>query len=170
MAHKFLWGNARPTSVLRKAVVTAVCTLVTAAVVAGCGDEGVAENAVVTAYVEAPLCVAAKQELADQGGRAGDVRVRAICLPSGREGQKLSLSTLGANARRATEDSTTVGYLEAPNPRAARFTHPILESAGIAWTSKSSGKAAMARLLQAIEDAGSSGSLRESVRDALPET
>lgn len=167
VAHKFLWGNARPTSVLRKAVVTAACALVAAAAIGGCGEEGVAEDAVVTAYVEAPLCGAAREELASRDGRAGDLRVQAICLPGARESQKLSLATLGANARQATEDSTTVGYLEAPDPAAARFTHPILESAGIAWISQGSGKAAMARLLQVIE-AADPGSLRESVRDALP--
>lgn len=167
VAHKFLWGNAHPTSVLRKAVVTAACTLVAVAAIGGCGEEGVAEDATVAAYVEAPLCVAAKQELASHGGHAEDLKVRAVCLPSGRDGERLSLATLGANARQATEDSTTVGYLEAPDPAAARFTHPILESAGIAWISRSSGKTAMADLLQAIESAGSSGSLRESVRNAL---
>ncbi|HEU4943565.1 MAG TPA: hypothetical protein VFT10_00220 [Solirubrobacterales bacterium] len=111
--------------------------------------------------------MAAERELASHGGRADELRVRAVCLPSGREGQKLSLVTLGANARQATEDSTTVGYLEAPDPAAARFIHPILEAADIAWISQSSGKTAMARLLQAIEDAGSSGSLREELRTDL---
>jgi hypothetical protein len=73
---------------------------------------------------------------------------------------------VGANARRTTEDSTTVGYLEAPDPTAGRFAHPILESAGIGWISQGSGRAAMARLLSAI-DGADSGSLRESVRDSV---
>ena len=140
--------------------------LILLAAVVGCGEEGVAEDATVTAYVEAPLCVAAEQELASHGERVGDVRIRAICLPAAREDQKLRLATLGTNARRATEDSTTVAYLEPDDSAAARFTHPILESADIGWISSDTGKTAMARLIQAVEDAGSS-SLRESVREEL---
>ena len=128
-----------------------------------------AKDATVTAYVEAPLCTGAKQELAKQGSHAGELRVQAICLPTPRDQGKLKLSTLGANARRATEDSTAVAYLEASDPRASKFTHPILETAEIPWISGGSGKAAMARLLQLIEDSGS-GSLRASIREALRET
>lgn len=124
-------------------------------------------GATVTAYVAAPLCADAKQELARAGGQAGDFNVRAICLPSDREGKKLDLAAIGANARRATEDSTTVVYLEAVEPRSARFTHPILDSAEIAWISNSSGQKAMAQLLDAIDRLGGSGKLRESVRDEL---
>jgi hypothetical protein len=135
----------------------------------GCGGgEGVAKDATVTAYVEAPLCIGAKQELSKQGNRAGELHVQAICLPTARSHDKLELSTLGANAREATEDSTTVAYLEASDPRASRFTHPILETAEIPWISGSSGKAAMARLLKLIEASGS-GSLRASIREALRE-
>jgi len=119
--------------------------------------------------VEASLCAGAKQELAKEQGRAGDIRVKAVCLPSPVKVEKLDLATVGANARQATEDSTTVGYLEAQDPRASRFTHPILETAEIAWIKSSSGKTAMARLLQAIE-AADSGSLRASVRKKLHES
>jgi hypothetical protein len=159
---------ARQGRVSRKAVLTAAaCSLLVA--VGGCGGgEGVAENTTVTAYVEKPLCAAAERELARQGNRAGDLHVQVVCLPSVRSDSKLNLATAGANARRATQDSTTVAYLEPPDPAAARFTHPILETASIAWISRSSGKAAMARLLHAIE-ASSSGS-RESVREALRKT
>jgi hypothetical protein len=123
----------------------------------------------VTAYVEASLCAAAKQELVEHDGRAGDLRVQAVCLPNPHGAKKLSLATLGANARRATEDSTTVAYLEAPDRRAARFTHPILESAEVPWISASSGAAAMSRLLELIESADS-GSLREQLREDLHES
>jgi hypothetical protein len=160
------WGT-RLSSAMRRATATASCGLLLAA--AGCGSGGVSEDAIVTAYVEAPLCAAAKQELARHNGRAGDLRVQAICLSSPREAKKLSLATLGANARRATEDSTTVAYLEAPNPSASRFVHPILETAEVPWISASSGKTAMSRLLTLIPDA-SSGSLRESLREELNES
>lgn len=152
----------------RRAAVVASCLLLVGAF--GCGEgAGVADDAVVTVYVEAPLCAAAKQELRNQGGRAGDLGVRALCLPNPREARKLNLSTVGANARRATEDSTAVAYLEAPDPSAARFTHRILETAEIPWISESSGKAAMARLLELIESAGS-GSLRRQLQTELNES
>lgn len=163
-----LGGGTRPSALLRKAALAAAGVLLIG--VAGCGgDGGVSSDAVVTAYVEAPLCATAKQELARHGGRAGDLRVQAICLTSPHDSKKLSLATLGANARRATEDSTSVAYLEAPDPEASRFVHPILETAEVPWISADSGAAAMSRLLTLIESADS-GSLRESLREALNET
>jgi ribosomal 50S subunit-associated protein YjgA (DUF615 family) len=92
-----------------------------------------------------------------------------VCLPSPHEAKKLNLATLGANARRATEDSTSVAYLEASDPKASRFVHPILETAEVPWISAKSGSAAMSRLLNLIPDADS-GSLRESLREELNET
>ena len=73
----------------------------------------------------------------------------------------------GADARRATEDSASVAYIESPSRPS--FSRPILESAGVAWISSSSGAAGMARLMHAIQGADP-GSLRESVREALHET
>jgi hypothetical protein len=161
-----LGGGTRPSSVLRKATATVACGLLVAA--AGCGESGVSSDATVTAYVEASLCSAARQELQGHNGRAGDLHVQATCLPSASDRGKLNLATLGANARRATEDSTSVTYLEASDSRAARFTHPILETAEIPWISASSGTAAMRHLLKLIESADS-GSLRESIRENLNE-
>ena len=121
-----------------------------------------------TAYVEAPLCVGAQHELASADGAAGSVRVAIVCLASARDGGRLSLATVGANARRATEDSASVAYLEAPDPPANRASRPIVDSANIPRLASSSGEAAMARLLEAVGDADSS-SLRDSVREALDE-
>ncbi len=163
-----LGGASRPSYVLRKGLVAIGLGLLVAGV--GCGQgEGVAEDATVIAYVEAPLCAGAEQELARAGGRAGSLSVRAVCLPSATDGRKLNLATLGANARRATEDSIAVAFLEAPNPQAARFTHPILETAEIPWLTSSSGKSAMANLLKLIEASGS-GSLRSSLQQKLDES
>lgn len=115
-------------------------------------------------YAAAPLCAEAKRELASAGGRVGDLRVRASCLPGIERGNRLDLAQIGANARRATEDSATVGYIGEPNPRAARFSRPILESAEVPQLSHSSGAAAMSQLLRAIERAlDDDGSLRQSV-------
>ncbi len=91
--------------------------------------------------------------------------MRASCLPPVDRASHLDLAAVGANARRATEDSTTVAYIEQPGP-AGRFSEPIVDSAGIAWISSNSGSTAITRLLGAIGEADSS-SLRVSVRDAL---
>lgn len=164
-----LAGATRIALVSRGAFAAVAWVLAVAVAVGGCGGgEGVSADATVTAYVAAPLCLEAQRELARQGG-AGDLHVKAICLPNARSASKLNLATVGANARRATEDSTTVGYLEASDPRIARFTHPILETASIAWISSSSGKAAMAKLLKTIRNSDT-GSLRESIREELNET
>jgi hypothetical protein len=153
--------------VARAAVLTAVaCALLGAS---GCGEgEGAANGARVTAYVEAPLCAAAQRQLASEGARAGSLRVKAVCLPSPRTGARLSLATVGANARRASEDSAAIAYLGPLDPAAGRFSHPILDSAGIAWITDSSGAIAMGRLLDAVREADPT-SLRESVRGSLRE-
>ncbi len=114
-----------------------------------------------------PLCAEAKRELARDGGQAGEVHVRAICLPSAESSRKLDLTTIGANARRATEDATTIGYIGEPTRAASRFSEPILETAGIAQLPDTSGASGMSKLLRAVTEAGSSGSLRESVLDEL---
>jgi hypothetical protein len=141
-----------------------ICVLLVA--VAGCGGEsGVSAGASVVAYVEAPLCAGAKHVLARRDGKAGEVRVRAICLAPARTGERVDLATIGANARRATEDSASVAYIEAP--ARPSFSRPIVESASIAVIRAASGATAMDKLLKAIAESGSSGSLRESVREAL---
>jgi hypothetical protein len=140
------------------------CALLVAA--AGCGGEsGVATGASVAAYVEAPLCAGAKRELAKRDGKAGEVRVRAVCLAPATAGRGVDLASVGANARRATQDSASVAYVE--EPVRPSFSRPIVESASIAVIRDRSGAAAMGRLLKAIRDSGTAGSLRESVRENL---
>lgn len=132
----------------------------------GCGEgDGVSAGATVHIYVAAPLCVEAKRALAQAGAKAGDVRVEAICLDAVQDGDRVDLATIGANARRATEDSTTVAFLEADD-RGAPFAQTIVEEAGIAWIKTSSGATATQHVLDAIAEAGS-GSLRDGVREAL---
>jgi len=75
------------------------------------------------------------------------------------------LAQVGANARRATEDSTTVGYLEPPTTPS--FSRPIVEAANIAAIRTRSGEAAMTQLLHAIGEAKKSASLRNEVRESL---
>jgi hypothetical protein len=143
----------------------ALALLALGAGVGGCSGTGVSKGATVNVYVEAPLCAGAERELGQEGDGAGDVRIHAVCLPTPRQGTRLDLVAVGANARRASEDSTTIAYLAAPSA-AFRFSHPILESAGIATVKASSGEAAMRKLLDVVAAADSS-SLRDSVREAL---
>jgi hypothetical protein len=126
----------------------------------------VEEGATVTAYVVAPLCPEAQQALARDGAGAGSVRVRAVCLPPAHIKGKLDLVAIGAGARRATEDSSSIVYIEPPDTAAARFSEPILESAGVPLLIESSGEAAISQLRKALRGADS-GSLRNSVNDAL---
>jgi hypothetical protein len=157
-------GEAR---VSHKTMVAVACACALLAV-AGCGEsEGVANGATASVYVAGALCAEAKRELARDGGRAGDVRIRVICLPSAESNGKLDLATIGANARRATEDATTLGYIGEPTRAASRFSEPILEEAGIAQLPEASGAIGMKKLLQAVDEAGNSGSLRESIKDTL---
>jgi hypothetical protein len=147
--------------------VAAALALAALATVAGCGGSGgVASGATVDVYVNAGLCPGAREALRREGGKAGEVRVRALCLQRAVSGGRIDLAAQGTNARRATQDSTTVAFLEAQG-KPAEFARPIVEEAGIAFVLASSGVAAMERVLGAIADAGTSGSMREKVRDAL---
>lgn len=121
-----------------------------------------------TVYAAAPLCAEAERVLARQGERAGSVRVTVTCLPRVESGERIDLAQIGANARRATEDSATVAYIGEATPAATRFSAPILESAAIPQLSNFSGEAAMSKLLKAIDEVPDGGSLRESLTDQLP--
>jgi hypothetical protein len=98
------------------------------------------------------------------------VELRIHCLDDTGGTSHWTLAAVGANARRATEDSASIGYIGELDPAATRFSQPILEAAGIPLISDSSGSAAMAKLLSAIRQAGDSSSLRPAVREALNET
>jgi hypothetical protein len=148
------------------AIAAAAATCGGGALVGCGGGGGISSGATVSVYVAAPLCAGAERALAQAGARASSVRVRATCLPGESAGSRLDLAVVGANARRATEDSTAVAYLEPADPAATRFSIPILESAEIGWVEASSGEAAMGRVLRAISGADSS-SLRDAVREAL---
>jgi ABC-type branched-subunit amino acid transport system substrate-binding protein len=151
-------------------------------VAGGCATgEGIGQGAVLTVYVSAPLsgrqarqgqamCRGARRELARSDGRAGSFRVRAVCLDDSAGAPHWSLAAVGANARHAVEDSTTIGYIGEPGAVASRFSRPIVETAGIPQLSTGSGAAAMRKLIGAIRRAGSpetSGDLRDSVNNAL---
>ena len=126
-----------------------------------------AENAVLNAYVGKPLCAEARLALAAVDGRAGDVRVRTVCVDDTGAGDGSRLAAIGAAARRASEDSSSVAYIGTPDPVAVRFSESILEGAGIVRISTTSGAAGMRTLLWALRRADTSGSLRETVLDEL---
>lgn len=147
--------------------VAAALALLALATVAGCGGSGgVAAGATVDVYVGAGLCAGAREALSRQQGRAGELEVRAICLRPVVAGKRIDLATQGANARRASEDSAAVAFVEAKG-KPAEFAQPIVEEAGIAFVVAGSGEAAMGRVLRAVADAGTSASPREKVREAL---
>src|SRR5206468_12075957 len=96
-------------------------------------------------------------------GAAGGLEVRIVCLPPF-GGRRVDLAAVGAAARRATEDSTSVAFLEAPG-RAARFSQSIVEAANIAWIETGSGSGAMRRIRRALE--GGASSPRQAVLDEV---
>lgn len=180
LAHKFPRGNTRPARPTPRALLlVAAAGAAWAVLAAGCGaGEGVDQGATVAVYVSGPLsgpegtagraqCGGARRELARHGPRAGQVQVRVVCIGSAADGGKWTLAGVGANARRATEDSTTVGYIGETSPPATKFSSTILEAAGIAQVSGISGASAMARILSAIEAAGDAGNLREVVDEEI---
>jgi branched-chain amino acid transport system substrate-binding protein len=135
----------------------------------GCGGgEGVEEGATVTVYAAAAACRGAQRVLESEGSRVSSLHLRVRCLPAVEKHGRFDLATIGANARRATEDSSTIAYIGEIEPAATRFSEPILEEAGIAQLPHMPGAAAMHELLNVLERVDtSSGSLRESVRDEL---
>ena len=123
------------------------------AFLAGCGGGGgISGGATVDVYVAGVLCAGGKRELASHGGEAGGFRVRAICLPRTERGGRLDLAQIGANARRAAQDSATVGYIGEPTRAASRFSETILEAARIRQFAAMPGAAAMRELLGELED------------------
>lgn len=167
VAHKFLREDARPSRLPCGIALAALSALLLT--LAGCGGgEGVAEGATVSVYAVAPACAGAERVLARHGARAGEVRVRLVCVSDRESGRAWTLAAVGANARRATEDTTTVAYIADRDPTAARFSRSILESVDIAQLPPSPSSAApMQKLLTAIEEADTSGSIRESVNRSL---
>jgi hypothetical protein len=150
---------------LARAVWPALPALALALAMSGCGNGDASPGATVTAYVAAPLCKGAELQLRRHAAGVAGLRVRVVCLPSTASGSRVVLARIGANARRATEDSTAIAYLEVSGP-GARFSKTIVESAGIAWTATSSGSDGMRRVLNAL-GSGDTSSPRATVREAL---
>jgi hypothetical protein len=142
----------------------AVVLLVLPVAIAGCGGGGVSTGATVAVYAAPSLCREARGVASAAQGR-GDLETRVVCLSAAEAGGGAALAVAGSNARRATEDSTAVAFLEAPGPT-AKFTRSIVEAAGVAWLEAASGQSAMRRVVAALEDRGSS-SPRSAVLDQV---
>jgi branched-chain amino acid transport system substrate-binding protein len=159
--------------------VGAALALLTLVSLAGCGGgAGVQRGATVSVYVSVPLsgpqaaagraaCDGARRAVERAGSRAGEVRVRVVCLDDSDGTGPWTLATVGANARRAVEDSSTVAYIGELDPAASEFSATILEAAEIAQLPAADGAAAMDGVLAAIREAGGSSELRAAVRGEL---
>lgn len=156
------------------ALLLAVAVLAGGAV--GCGESGAKEGATLSVYVSAPMqgaegktgkavCTEAR-EAVRQAGSPGGFELRVVCLDAAGPEGRWTLAQVGANARRATEDSTTVAYLAEPSRAARRQSQPILEAAEIAELGGLSGKEAMAKVVAAME-ASDSSDPRRAVFDAV---
>lgn len=154
----------------------AIAALAAAVLMTGCGEGGAEEGAMLTVYVSAPLrgpeaeigrkiCEEARQA-ARRAGEPGGFELRVVCLDAAGPEGRWTLARVGANARRATEDSTAVAYLAEPERAARRQSLPIVEAAGIAELSGLSGKEAVAKIATAIEESDSDDP-RAAVFDAV---
>jgi len=149
--------------------------VVSLAAASGCGEEGAAADATVRIYVSAPLrgaeaeagrklCDEAREQ-AEQGKGGEGHELRVVCLDSS-GGGAWTLAQVGANARRATEDSSAVAYVGEPDPAARRQSRPIVEAAGIAELGGFSGRKAVAKVVKAMEE-GDPSRPRDAVFDAF---
>jgi branched-chain amino acid transport system substrate-binding protein len=147
-----------------------------AALAGGCGEGGAESGATVRIYVSAPLrgeeggtgrrlCEEAREQAGREKGD-GDLKLRVVCLDASGAGGEWTLARVGANARRATEDSTTIAYVGEPDPRARKQSRPIVDAAEIAELGGMSGREAVAAVTAAIED-GDESEPRQAVFDAL---
>jgi len=150
--------------VRRLQALSLVLYVTTALAMGGCGEGGAQGGATVSVYVVPPLCQEVRGRVDDAGRKAGDLKVRVLCLRRVERGGQADLAMAGKNARRATEDSTSVAFLEAPGPAAA-FTRSIVENADVAWVKTNSAATVVQQILRALEGEGSSP--RRSVLDEV---
>ncbi len=153
-----------------------VAAALSAVLAGGCGEEGAVSGATVRIYVSAPLqgeegeagrqlCDEAREQAA-QGKGDEDLKLRVVCLDASGPDGRWTLARVGANARRATEDSTTIAYVGEPDPEARKQSRPIVDAAEIAELGGYSGREAVAKVVTAIEE-GDESEPRRAVFEAL---
>ena len=152
-----------------------VVFLLGAALLSGCGEGGAEEGARVTVYVSAPmsgpemksgrqLCDGARAE-ARRTGEVEGLELVVVCLDATEGDGRWTLAQVGANARRATEDSTAVAYVGEPDPRARKQSRPIVDAAGIAELDGDGGDEAVEAVVGAIRE-GDAAEPRQAVFEA----
>jgi hypothetical protein len=161
---------------VRRLLAILAVPLLLAALLSGCGEEGAAVGATVRIYVSAPLqgpeaeagrrlCAEAREQAGEGKGGEGH-EVRLVCLDASEDDGSWTLARVGANARRATEDSTAVAYVGEPDPAARKQSRPIVEAAGIAELGGLSGREAVAKVVKAMDE-GDPSQPRDAVFDAF---
>jgi branched-chain amino acid transport system substrate-binding protein len=116
---------------------------------AGCGGGGSNGPVTLTVYVSAPLhgerqaegqaiVNGAKLALSGEGGRVGALRIRAVYFDDTGGGPRWSPAAAAANARRAAEDSSAIGFIGDLDSGATRFSLPITNQAEMAQISPGS--------------------------------
>lgn len=161
---------------MRRLPAILILCLPAAFLVAGCGEGGAEEGARLHVYVSAPLsggeadvgrrvCSEAREE-AQRAGEPGGYQLRVFCLDAAGPEGRWTLARAGANARRATADSTTVAYLGEPERGARKQSLPIVEAAGIAELGELSGRDAVAEVAAAIDESDTDDP-RQAVFDAV---
>jgi branched-chain amino acid transport system substrate-binding protein len=123
---------------------------VLAVAIAGCGIAGTAKiEAPVTVYVSLPLtgphgvdgrdaADGARLALEQAHGSAGSIRVRAIYLDDAK-GRVWDPVAVGANARRAVQDSSAAAYIGELDSEPTRASVPITNDAGLVQVSPGAG-------------------------------
>jgi hypothetical protein len=160
----------------KRGLVTLLLAALAGSALLGCGEGGARSGATVSVYVSAPLrgveggagrrlCDEAREQ-ATQGKGEDELRLRVICLDAVGDGGGWTLAKVGSNARRATEDSTTVAYMGEPDPKARQQSQPIVEAAEIAELGGMTGREAIAQVTAAIR-AGDEAEPRQAVFDAV---
>lgn len=134
----------------------ALAGIALALAVGGCGGGGDAGPATLSVYVSAPqqgpraaageaVADGARLALADAGGRVGKLRVRGVYLDDSGPGG-WTIARAAANARRAAEDSSSIGFLGDLDSGATRASLPITNQAEIVQISPGSTAVDLTRL------------------------
>src|SRR4051795_3648999 len=128
----------------------APAALLLAVAVAGCGIAGTAKiEAPVTVYVSLPLTGphgidgrdasdGARLALEQAGGKAGSIQVRAVYIDDAK-GKVWDPVAVGANARRAVQDSSAAAYIGELDSEPTRASVPITNDAGLVQVSPGAG-------------------------------
>jgi branched-chain amino acid transport system substrate-binding protein len=127
-----------------------LAALLLALVVAGCGIAGTPKiSAPVTVYVSLPLtgphgsegrdsADGARLALEQAEGKAGSIQVRAVYLDDAK-GRIWDPVAVGANARRAVQDSSAAAYIGELDSEPTRASVPITNDAGLVQVSPGAG-------------------------------